>query len=203
MSNLKLVIGCLLAIFGSSVFGEEVKIVKMGKQVLVVNIDRHPEKDLKYSKCVSTFKTERGEWTTTAVAVENDRICPAPESLVFDVTEKRTMSDKGSTETVDAEVPMEAFEKTYAYKGKDWKLVTHPRKITVKIKSSANSGMIEDSFYAAWVWDEISSEKMLLACDKAGSITEIFESMIKGDKPLAVGKVDGNVAHAATQPAHN
>ena len=189
----------IAAVAGQFVFAEEVKVLKVLRP-LVVSLDRRPEKNIKYSKCIAAFKTEKGLVLRAAVAVQGDRVCPAADGLVLDSRDDKTITDSGNTETFSFELNDDEFHKGYLYKGKTWKLMYghHPEKVVAKIKEEGNSSrIIEDSFFVTSVWDESSDEKMLIVSDKAKTITDIFETMHKTEKPLAIGKAEGSTVHAA------
>ena len=152
---------------------EESKVVKITNP-LIVSIDRRPGKNIKYSKCIAVFRTEKGDRVQTAVDVGGERVCPALENLTIDNREDRAISDAGNTISTRITLDDDEFRRAYSYKGKMWKIMNghYPTRIVAKIQEGSDSGArLEDTFFVSVVWNEESQERMVIVSDKANTIT--------------------------------
>lgn len=164
---------------------------------LFVSIDRRPQKDVSYGKCVGLFwNVDLHATFIMATSSTGDRECPGHSELKFNYTRKerseRISGDEGKITADTVDVGLEDFDKKVNYKGKLWKFSILPNRITVKVPSQSDPDqLIEDSFCIAFIRNKDDEgktlDKTLIACDDCSTLQKCVDTELPIKKPLSIG----------------
>lgn len=206
-----------LVIISAVVSAEQVQIDKV-IDPSVVMIDRRPEKDIRYPRCLGIFRTVTKAQYPAGVELSDGK-CPEASATKFEVLSKeRATADNGKTGIEKIRLDEKTFVSQYVDENKTpWGFQVHPTKITVKVPSIKDpSNMVEDSFYVARMKDEtnikgLDNPSQMVVCGDISSAEACFKSRIVGRKtddkstvhatiPAAEGKEQGRPVDDRTKP---
>lgn len=179
---------------------------------LVVSIDRRPNKDLNYSKCVGMFFVSDDIQFPAAVDTISDRTCPAPRDISVDVSDHksgygyRAETDSSKTVSEILQISDSSYRKQANYKGKVWKFTVKPYRVSVSIpRASDPTSDDKDTFClsrAVSVEQQGGKpEKLLVACEDCSTLQACLDSRFETKAPLAVGKKSSSATPHGRQVA--
>ena len=162
----------------------------------VIDVDRRPDKDLKYARCLVTAET--GEiMRLVAVKTIGDRKCPDLKDSKIDVENlgrskgERITTDDGNIVSQSTQLSNAEMRAKVEYKDKNWRFSFPPYKLTVKSPSMKDPKKnLEDTFFIARIISE-DKEKKIIACEDASSLRACLDSPLEVKKPLAMRSADG------------